>query len=86
VSRVCPSCRHTADDCSYPARPALAACWNKRRREEINATIGAMSIQYTRAKLKLRSLFPGAKRVEISPQRLEVEGLPLLPLPVLAGV
>jgi len=34
--------------------------------------------------VKLRSLFPDAKRIAIDASRLEVEGLPLLPLPVLA--
>ena len=54
--------------------------------EETNADVSATSIRYTRAKVKLRSLFPDAKRIAIDARRLEVEGLPLLPLPVLAQV
>jgi hypothetical protein len=32
------------------------------------------------ARIKLRAIFPEATRVEITPQWLEVESLPLLPL------
>jgi len=53
---------------------------------ETNANVSATSIQYTRAKVKLRTLFPDAKRIAVDARRLEVEGLPLLPLPVLAEV
>ena len=53
---------------------------------ETNENVSATTIQYTRAKVKLRSLFPDAKRIAIDARRLEVEGLPLLPLPVLAQV
>ena len=36
--------------------------------------------------MKLLGLFPDAKLIAIDARRLEVEGMPLLPLPVLAEV
>jgi len=41
---------------------------------------------YARAWIELSALFPEATRIEINPQRVEVEGVSLLPLPVLAKV
>ncbi|HZH05039.1 MAG TPA: hypothetical protein VEY69_00035 [Lautropia sp.] len=66
------------------ARPGCLL--DKRKRDEMTASLGPVSIQYTRVRIKVRGLFPDATRIEINPQRLEIEGLPLLPLPTLAVV
>ena len=70
-----PSCRKTArTPVPTLAKRAPAACWTKRKRDQINAAVGATSIRYTRAKVTLRGLSPQAKRIEIDPRHLEVEG------------
>ena len=83
---ACPSCRKSADACSYPGEARQGCLLDKRKRDEMTASVGSTGIHYARAKIKLRALFPDATRIEINPQRLEIEGLPLLPLPTLALV
>jgi hypothetical protein len=83
---ACPSCRKSADACSYPGEARQGCLLDKRRRKELTAGSDPNGIPYTMARIKLRAIFPDATRVEITPEWLEVEGLPLLPLPSLTLV
>ena len=83
---LCPSCRKNADACSYPGEARPGCLLDKRRRQVLTARSDRNGTQYTMARIKLRAIFPEATRVEITPHWLEVEGLPLLPLPSLTLV
>jgi hypothetical protein len=83
---LCPSCRESADACSYPGEARPGCLLDKRKRQVLTARSDPNGTKYTVARIKLRAIFPDATRVEITPQWLEVEGLPLLPLPSLSLV
>lgn len=80
---LCPSCRHTAEGCSYPGEARPGCLRDKRKPDEFNESAGATNTEYARAKIKLRAMFP-TPRSSRSIQSGLIVGTPQLLLATLA--
>jgi hypothetical protein len=54
VSRIYPSCRHTADDCSYAGEARPGCLRDKQIRDELNAKTKGLRTKELREQIRAR--------------------------------